>query len=416
MKHIPFFRWVLTLGVLLIGCSAGLYAAAPGLPELRQLDLTVLDEAPDGRCTVQWTDPFEGGEREGSYRCDPDRDPLLKAPEYDMGSGLGWESGFVVAEGADKGELYSLDEEEDDSTDGWIEASDTLVLIGLFLTATALIGGNIRATARLGGVRPKVVRRAERLGEAASMVAQDHARAVDAVRAAWAPLRREQVEEELRRMPVERLREEAGEQLRTGTLKAAGVLTVQEVLDAGAWELAQWPGVKRRTAETAVAAATGLAAAANRSVTVRLDANRPRARTTALVAAAHVLVAAGPQARDTAERGRELGAQLEPLLEDAAPATGYRAMLAAGPGQRRRARQAVTRLSSLLDEAERTGLAERFGQASVDLLRGADSRSAGLEAWVDFETRPEEYDRLLTELTACTDATHPSGPSGTGHL
>ncbi|WP_329612930.1 hypothetical protein OG244_06070 [Streptomyces brevispora] len=100
------FRWVLALGLVLIGCSMGVHFAAPGFPEVRQVDLTVLDEAPDGACTVRWTDPFEQRDREGPYRCDADRDPALKAPGFDGGSGLGWDSAFMTTEGADGGDLY----------------------------------------------------------------------------------------------------------------------------------------------------------------------------------------------------------------------------------------------------------------------------------------------------------------------
>ncbi|MCZ0978841.1 hypothetical protein O1L60_05155 [Streptomyces diastatochromogenes] len=54
-------------------------------------------------------------------------------------------------------------------------------------------------------------------------------------------------------------------------------------------------------------------------------------------------------------------------------------------------------LRRLLDGAEREGLAERFAQASVDLLRGPDDDSEGLAAWVDFESRPAEYHALLAK-------------------
>ncbi|MGP3756333.1 hypothetical protein [Streptomyces sp. IBSNAI001] len=405
MRHVPFFRWVLTIGVILIGCSACVYLSVPDFPELRQVDLTVLDEAPNGRCTVRWTDPFEHREHEEPYMCDAERDPILKAPDYEAGSDRGWDTGFVVAEGADKGTLYSLDE-DDGATDERMGLSDTLAMVGILLTAVGLLGGNIRAVARVGGVRPRTVRRARRLNQAATLVTQDHARAVEAVREAWAPLQRERVEETLRRMPVARLRGRIGGRLRARELERAGVRTVQEVLDSGAWELEQLPGVGRQTAEEALTAAHRLADAANRAVAVRLDAERPHAGTTALVAAVHVLVEAGPEARKAAEGGRALSARLEPLLYDAVAASGFRHMLGAGPEQRRRARAAVAELRFLLDWAERVGLEQRFGQVSVDLLRGADSDAAGLDAWVGFERRSPEYYSLLREITGSA----PTGP------
>ncbi|MFB6777038.1 hypothetical protein ACFCX0_06315 [Streptomyces sp. NPDC056352] len=121
--------------------------------------------------------------------------------------------------------------------------------------------------------------------------------------------------------------------------------------------------------------------------------------TTALVVALRVLVEAWPRARNVAETGRELAARLEPLLTDAAPASGWKQMLDAGRDQRWRARVAVAELRLLLDKAERESITQQFAQTSVDLLRGPDSDPAGLSAWVDFETRSAEYYSVLTEVT-----------------
>ncbi|MFD0024594.1 hypothetical protein [Streptomyces sp. NPDC058382] len=398
----PFFRWVLTLGVLLIGCSAAVYVTVPDMPELRQVDLSVLEEAPDGACTVQWNDPFDHHEHEAPYRCDADRDPILKAPAYDPESGHGWETGFVVAEGSDKGELYSLGEDDDEAADR-TDLSDRLVIIGLLLTITGLLGGNIRAASRLSGVQPHLIRRAHRLSERASSVARDHSRAVDAVRQAWTPLHRERVREELTRIPVSRLRSEDKRRFRTKEWEKAGIRTVRDVLDTGVWELGQLPGVGRRTAERAVGAAQRTARATSENVVLRIAADRPEPRTTALIAALHVLMAAGPGARQATETAKELAAELDVLLPEASAASGYARMLRTGPEQRRRARSAVGRLRKILDEAERNCVDQRFGQASVDLLRGPDSARDGLSAWADFESRTKDYYRLLAEITADRD-------------
>ncbi|MDT0426828.1 hypothetical protein [Streptomyces salyersiae] len=392
----PFFRWVLTLGIVLIGCSAGVHMTVPDFPELEQLDLTVVEEAPDGRCTVRWTDPFEHHEEEGSYLCDADRDRALKAPLYDPETGFGWDSGFVVAEGKDKGELYSL-EEDGAGADARIDLSDTLIAFGLLATAIGLVGGNIRATARLGGVRPAVVRRAARLSKAAALVAEDHDRATEEVREAWAPLHGERVREELGRVPISRLPWVV--RLRSGDLEKGGIRTVRDVLDAEECKLGRLLGGGRPRTDSAVAAARRIADDARDGVAVRFEANRYEPRTTALLVAVQVLVDAGPKARDVAEAGRALAARLEPLLDDAEAASGYAHMLGAGPRRRRRARAAVRRLRALLEEAERDGVTERFGQVSVDLLRGQDSDPTGLDAWVDFDTRPAEYYRVLADVT-----------------
>ncbi|MYU47367.1 hypothetical protein GTV15_00640, partial [Streptomyces sp. SID7803] len=138
MGHKPFFRWILALGLLLITGSAIVYAATPEMPELRQVDLTVLTEKRDGACTVRWRDPpFGHRSREGAYQCDTDRDPMLKAPDYDPPeTGHGYDSGWVVAEGSDKGGLYVLGQ-DDQAIDERLALSDKLILFGLPLVTVA---------------------------------------------------------------------------------------------------------------------------------------------------------------------------------------------------------------------------------------------------------------------------------------
>ncbi|WP_330278486.1 hypothetical protein [Streptomyces sp. NBC_00569] len=120
---------------MLFGWSAYLYAS---YPDTRQIDLTVISEKHDGRCTVRWQDPYHDGgrRRESAYRCDPDRDAVLKAPNYDPDTGYGWDTGFMFTEGRHRGDLEpSLEEAEP------YALSDALVLIGLALIAVGLIGG-----------------------------------------------------------------------------------------------------------------------------------------------------------------------------------------------------------------------------------------------------------------------------------
>ncbi len=395
VKHVPFFRWVVTVGVLLIGCSAGLYAATD-YPELEQVDLTVLREETDGTCTVRWTDPYDLVERTGPYQCDPERDPVLKAPDYEPGTNLGWDTGFVLAEGPDKGALHSLD--EDDDVGESIEASDQLLFLGLFLTVVGLIGGNIRSLARLSGMNPGVVRRAEQLRETAARTARDHDRAVEAVRRAWRPLHDELVRERVGRLPVTELPGVAADRLPVAELERNGIRSVRDVLDKGAWGVAHASGLGRREAERVWAAARRAADEVGQDTTLRLDADRPDARTVELLNALRVLVEAGPAARDAAEAGDRLAAALEDELSEAAPGAGWRQMLNAGPEERRCVPDAVAELRTLLEEAEREGLAERLNQASVDLLRVADDGPVGLSARVDFGNRPQEYYALLAEV------------------
>ncbi|MEU0441449.1 DEAD/DEAH box helicase [Streptomyces sp. NPDC006186] len=241
----------------------------------------------------------------------------------------------------------------------------------------------------------EVVARGTRLAEAARQVAEDHERAVDAVREALRPLREELVREELERLPVARLRDVTQGRLRLDELEAGGFRTVQDVLRAGSYMLRQTPGVGRRTADQVLAAARQLAEAAEEYVAVRLDPDRPEPRGTALVTALHVLVEAGPQARRAAEAGAALAERLAPLLTDARPAAGRWRMLLAGRETRQRALAAVAELRTLVEEAEADGVPHRCAQASVDLLRRPEN---DLAAWVDFERRAADYYGLLAEI------------------
>ena len=178
MRHVPFFRWVLTAGVVLFACAVGLYATGAGAEDVRQIDLTVLDEKPDGSCTVQWNDPYRHRTRQASYRCDPARPDLLKAPKYD-GSSHGWDTGYMVTEGPRRGDLWSLATDDEDSS-----PPEVLLMLGTPLIAVGLVGGNLRALPRVLGVQARLIRRATNLSETAGRVAEEFERAVAAVREA----------------------------------------------------------------------------------------------------------------------------------------------------------------------------------------------------------------------------------------
>ncbi|MFF5285768.1 hypothetical protein [Streptomyces sp. NPDC013171] len=175
MRHVPLFRWIATAGFALSACSVWLYATEPDLPAARQIDLAVVDEKADGTCRVRWSDPYQKKTREGPYHCDPGRASSLKAPDYPDSRGYGWETAFMFTEGPDRGDL------EDPEADRH-SAEDTLLLLGVLLILTGLVGGNLRALPRVLGVEARLVRRAIRLAEAAGWVSEDYVRAVDAVR------------------------------------------------------------------------------------------------------------------------------------------------------------------------------------------------------------------------------------------
>ena len=241
-----------------------------------------------------------------------------------------------------------------------------------------------------------VVARGTRLNEAARTLVADHDRAVEAVRAALAPLHDAEVRRGLDAIPVARLQDVTEGRLRLGGVQDSGLRTVGAVLDAGPYRLRQIPGVGQRTVDQMLAAARRLADAVHETVAVHIDVDRPEPATTALVTALHVLVEAGDDTRRAVAGATTLAQRLDPLLADAAPAAGRWRMLLAGREKKARALAAVAGIRALLEEAERERAAERFAQASVDLLREPDFDIA---AWVDFELRSAEYYSLLAEIS-----------------
>ncbi|MET9161187.1 DEAD/DEAH box helicase [Streptomyces parvulus] len=254
----------------------------------------------------------------------------------------------------------------------------------------------------MGRDEREAVARGTRLHEAARSLAGDHERAVDAVRAALKPLHDEAVEQALDAIPVARLQDVTGGRLRLGAVEKSGLATVRAVLDAGPYRLRQIPGVGQRTVDQIVAAARQLAEAAGEAAAVHLDVDRPEPRTTALVAALHVLVGAGPEARRALDTAAGLVRRLDPLLAEARPAAGRIGLLLAGRERKARALEAVAGIRSVTEEAERDGTPEVLAQASVDLLRGP---AGDLAAWTDFELRSAEYYGVLGEIAGHTSDT-----------
>ncbi|MEU6453401.1 DEAD/DEAH box helicase [Streptomyces sp. NPDC047065] len=247
----------------------------------------------------------------------------------------------------------------------------------------------------MGRDEREAVARGTRLHEAARSLAGDHERAVEAVRAALKPLHDEAVEQALDAIPVARLQDVTGGRLRLGAVEKSGLGTVRAVLDAGPYRLRQIPGVGQRTVDQIVAAARQLAEAAGEAAAVHLDVDRPEPRTTALVAALHVLVGAGPEARRALDAAAGLTRRLGPLLADARPSAGRIGLLLAGRAKKARALEAVAEIRSVTEEAERADTPGLLAQASVDLLRGP---AGDLAAWTDFELRSAEYYGVLGEI------------------
>lgn len=246
------------------------------------------------------------------------------------------------------------------------------------------------------GERRGLVGGARGLVGAARAVREDYAGAVEGVRRAVRPMRDELAEGELRGIPVARLKDVTEGRLRLAAIEAAGYRTVDEVLRAGRHQLRHIPGVGPQTADQAVAAAGRIAEAVREAVTVRIDMDQQDVRTTELLIALHRLVEAGSEARRALGTAEAIGRELEPLLQQAAPATRRVRWWLLGKAAREQALAALAQVRDHCERAERDGVRTLLGQASVDLLRDPANE---VEVWVDFEVRSAEYYNLLAELS-----------------
>ncbi|SEE41652.1 Helicase conserved C-terminal domain-containing protein [Streptomyces sp. 3213] len=237
--------------------------------------------------------------------------------------------------------------------------------------------------------------RGTRLYDVARALRADHTRALDTVRSALEPLRAELVAQELESIPVGRLKDVTEGRLRLGAVEAAGLTSVRAVHEASRYELRQLPGVGQQTADRALAAARQIARAVGETVSVRIDADDPDPRTTALVVALQRLVEAGPELRRALDAATRLDERLGALLPVARPATSRLLMALAGRRRRAGALAAVAELHELVADATARDVPLLIAQASTDLLRPPVS---DIEALVDFELRSAEYYSQLAEV------------------
>ncbi|WP_199811366.1 DEAD/DEAH box helicase [Kitasatospora phosalacinea] len=274
-----------------------------------------------------------------------------------------------------------------------------------------------RVAGRGGRWARGVVAVAGRQRGAARALVADHAAAVAEVAAAHREVFERLVRAELEAIPVERLKDVTEGRLQIGTLRAVGYATVAAVHAATRQDLLRIPGIGGPTAAHLLGAAGQIATAVQEGTAVRLDPAHPDAGTTALVAALHRLVLAGPAARRAAAEAADLDARYEAPLAEAKYARGRLRGLLAGAQKRERAWHAVELLAAEGERAAVDGVELRFAQASADLLRPP---AGEVEAWVEFEHRAAEF---YAELALLAEDGRLAGPTATdgraaaeGHL
>lgn len=228
------------------------------------------------------------------------------------------------------------------------------------------------------------------------------------VRAAFVDSREEKVLTQLDGIELGTLRDVTRERLRIGTLTAAGVSSVGEVVRRGRRGLEAIDGIGPQTADHLLAAAEQIAAAMRTSIRFRIDMDPTDPVATRLVQTLYTLDRAAECHRQRSDELARIRSQYEQARPAAHELTGRLRRLVCWGGRRRRAQSALETLAGLSRAATGSGLIEDAGMVARLLVEPMHP----IEAWEDFRVRSIAYYALLGSVA-------PTGSDRTaseGHL
>ncbi|GAA1871607.1 DEAD/DEAH box helicase [Myceligenerans crystallogenes] len=241
--------------------------------------------------------------------------------------------------------------------------------------------------------RQVVEEAAARLGDARLLMESD-APYREAVRDAYAAVRRVRLHAELVSVRVEEL-ETRRKKLRVAVLRKKGFRDVAQVLDAGIDGLVA-AGIGETTARPAVAAARELADEVEGDQRFRIDVDPADPHVTALVRALRTFGAVTDARHRHYDDARRLAAVLPPYLGPAGALTRWWRRLFADHRSKAAALAAIGSLRGAL-AASSPELA-----TAARTVRDAVGQRAG-DPWADFERRSAEYYGLLSQVVDLGD-------------
>ncbi|MGH9213204.1 MAG: DEAD/DEAH box helicase [Acidimicrobiales bacterium] len=272
-------------------------------------------------------------------------------------------------------------------------------------------GRRVRERVRLGAAARRLLRRAEGDAMAAATVLVIVEGRRREARTAYEAARAEAVWDELRRLPLSRLRETTKDPLRLGPLEAVGYTTVASVVGARVGRLQVIGGVGPDTAGQIAVAAYALRRAIERTIRVRFDVDgRPDAQTSLLGFLRH-LEAAEQLVEPVRDDLVGLAARVATLLPAASLAGSCLRMLFAGSARRRRAREALGELHCLV-AASGIDHGDPRWQRALGLR--PDAVEIDPSIWDDYQERAVAYNGLLVAIAGLDgdpDAVHGHIPS-----
>ena len=261
----------------------------------------------------------------------------------------------------------------------------------------------------VGAPARALLTRAARLDTAARAVLAAEAASAGEVREAWAALRDVLVREDLRGIPIERVRDAGrlpgGGRPRIAPLEQAGYRTVLDLVDATLDQLDAVPGVGRRTAAQLHSAARQIAAAAGEGVRVRISVEPDDPVSARLLLALHRHELVERAVAPVRGPATAIAADVGDLVRTARPARGRLRRLLAGAGRRAAADAATGALAEWLAWADQGEVGAGLDDAARRLAVPAPDPAA---VRADFAARAAHYYALLGTLTRAPAADVPA--------
>ncbi|MDI1465163.1 DEAD/DEAH box helicase [Catellatospora sp. KI3] len=219
--------------------------------------------------------------------------------------------------------------------------------------------------------------------------------------------RRRLLDERLHQVDVARLREAAGGRLRLGSLQAAGLTTVGQLMDQRQ-QLHRYPGVGPTTVAQIESAIAALAESVEAETVLRPDPDRRSPEDTHLLRSLHRLLTARRRVRPLLGRARELRDAVTPHVDGARLANSRWRSLFRGRQGRLADRAALADLETALRSPRLEAARTKVLAAATALVQEPTAQ----QLWRKYQTDAATYLTLLAEVTGG----QPGGPGPAGHL
>lgn len=239
-----------------------------------------------------------------------------------------------------------------------------------------------------------IIARARTSIAAASVLEGAAAQARQATRESFNNVRERRVWQDLRVMPIDRVKDVTAGRLRLGVLQQYGFTTITDVLSADPARLQSIPGVGEATARQVYAAADQIRQAVRDSMRVRIDLDPNDAATSGLLRAIKTWEAISLETAHL-PAARAMAEAMTQACEEAAPAAaGSLRRLFYGATRKAAANSAVGSLAEMLHAQQWKDVEAAVSRAEAALKTPPDDHWL----WADFERRSAIYYGLLARL------------------